>query len=194
MSLERPVFREGNEDAPDRFVSSDPDRFLTRPGMPTYDHRQDEENIAHLRQELARTPRRTPLPQPESAAPSDHHKEPTKLAKVATNVVDFVPILGSGKMILEGLRGKQYGTDRVISGSARIIHGVSGAIFLPLDVTGIGALVSEAGKAGVKIGIRLLEQQPLKRLVVHEGTQREVTKLATRGNMRREAQEKITAS
>jgi hypothetical protein len=129
-------------------------------------------------------------------------KEVSMTTKVITHGVDFIPIVGSAKMIMEGVRGKQYGTDKEIRGTARIIHTASGAVFLALDVTGVGALASEAGKGLLKVGervaLRKIEQVAEREVVLKAGEgvsrevlEKEVGKLVTRGKRRQEKQEEI---
>jgi hypothetical protein len=110
--------------------------------------------------------------------------------KITTNVVDFIPIVGSIKMILEGLKGKQYGTEKEITGSRRLVHGISGVVFLGLDITGVGAIASEVGKGVIKIGERALVRNAEEALA-REVVEKEATKLAVRGEKRIDRKEKI---
>ena len=75
----------------------------------------------------------------------------------ASHAADFVPVLGSAKMVYEAVNGEQFGTGKSISGWQRAAHGATGAVFLAADLTGVGALGSIAGKALTRGGIRLGE-------------------------------------
>ena len=75
-----------------------------------------------------------------------------------TNSADFIPVIGSGKMIIESMRGRQFGTGKRYNPLQRIIHGVAGAGFLAADMTGIGSIASLAGKGAMKIGLRTGER------------------------------------
>ncbi len=113
-----------------------------------------------------------------------------KFRKVVTNVTDFVPVIGSIKMILEGWNGKQYGTENEIKGAGRVVHTISGVVFLGLDLTGVGVIASEFGKGVIKIGervaVRTLEERLARKVV-----EKEVLKLTLRGHKRIEKKEKI---
>ncbi len=113
-----------------------------------------------------------------------------KVKRIATNVTDFVPVVGSIKMIMEGWKGEQYGTEKEIKGVGRVIHTVSGVVFLALDLTGIGAIASELGKGVIKIGERVA-LRTLKETLAREVIGKEVTKLALRGSTRIDKKEKI---
>ncbi len=127
----------------------------------------------------------------------ENTSEPTTLPQpftkdtVVTNTVDFIPVIGSAKMILESLRGKQYGTDKELSGKLRFIHGLSGALFLAADLTGIGAIASELGKAGIKLSLRSLEKKALQNVVTNETIQQKAERLAVEGEKRRNLQEGV---
>lgn len=158
---------------------------------------------------LPHTPQDTPDKEEDSREVSHGSLEGPKVStakKITTNVVDFIPVVGSAKMILEGLRGKQYGTDTPITGKQRIVHTVSGAVFLGLDVTGVGALLSEAGKAALKVGEKFLVKEAVEvgekvmlrqgeKVVAERGVERgfiqEGEKLVNRGKKRIEKQEQI---
>ena len=139
-------------------------------------------------------------------------KEKERKKKIATNVVDFVPIVGSVKMILEGMRGKQYGTEKEIKGFGRLAHTVAGAVFLSLDVAGVVTLgtstaAAEAGKGFFKIGEHALlgavekslireagEQVVVKTVeekLLSEAIKKESKRLIARGELRIEKKEKI---
>lgn len=106
-------------------------------------------------------------PKPPAALPVENRDDTSKLEAIhqesemkkkehrtslTTNALDFLPVIGSAKMIAEGLRGKQFGTDKEIKGLGRLVHTASGVGFLALDMTGIGALASELGKGALKVG------------------------------------------
>ncbi|MBX4191622.1 MAG: hypothetical protein KW804_02385 [Candidatus Doudnabacteria bacterium] len=80
-----------------------------------------------------------------TAEPETSKKE--KLYKLGMDAVDFVPVVGSAKMIAEGLAGKTMGGEE-LSGTKRLIHTAEGAVFLALDLTGVGVVATEGMKAG----------------------------------------------
>lgn len=114
-----------------------------------------------------------------------------KIKRIATNVTDFVPVIGSAKMILEGIKGEQMGTNKKIESWSRIIHGTSGVVFLVLDLTGIGAIGSELGKIGVKVALRSIEKETLKKVVGNKIIQKEALKLSVLGEKRIKAKEEL---
>lgn len=74
-----------------------------------------------------------------------------------TNALDFIPIIGSVKMALEGIRGEQFLTHKkIIKEPGRGIHTIAGFAFLVLDMTSVGTIFSEFGKGVLKIGGRVL--------------------------------------
>lgn len=83
----------------------------------------------------------------------------SKLFRFASGAVDFVPVVGSSKMILESFKGKTLGGEE-LKGWGRFLHGASGAVFLAMDCTGFGSIASEMGKGGevtaVKMGPKLI--------------------------------------
>lgn len=99
-----------------------------------------------------------------------------KKSSLASDAADFIPVIGSLKMISESLHGKQYGSDTPITGKVRLVHGVSGVGFLIADMTGIGIIASSFGKAVVKIGVRTLEKK-----LANEIIKKEARVLAERG-------------
>lgn len=113
---------------------------------------------------------------------------------LASDITDFVPVVGSAKMIKEAISGEQMGTGNKIEGWRRVVHGVTGAAFLAADLTGIGAVGSIAGKAlmrgGIKVGEKVAERQILqsgeKAIFKKEGS-----KLIERGEVRIERQENM---
>lgn len=113
-----------------------------------------------------------------------------RVKRIATNIVDFVPIVGSIKMIVEGWKGKQFGTDKEIHGIPRMLHTGTGIVFLVLDATGIGAIVSELGKGVIKLGERTIVRSVEDRLA-KEAIKKEGEKLAVRGEERIDRKEEI---
>jgi hypothetical protein len=107
-----------------------------------------------------------------------------------STATDFVPVIGSIKMIVEGLRGSQIGTEKEIKGLGRFIHTASGVVFLALDMTGVGAIGSEIGKGVVKLGERALVKKTEASLV-RETLEKETTKLAMRGGSRNNKEENL---
>lgn len=100
-----------------------------------------------------------------------------------TNVTDFVPVIGSAKMIIEGLKGKQYMTEKEITGIHRVLHTASGVVFLALDLTGVGAIASEVGKGVIKVGERYVFRR-IGSGIERKVLEREASKLAVRGDKR----------
>ena len=94
-----------------------------------------------------------------------------KIRSIVTNGMDFIPIIGSFKMIVEGLRGKQLMTKIEMKGIVRALHMFMGIVFLLLDITGIGAILSAVGKGAIKYSellmLRKLEEN-LARHIVEE--------------------------
>lgn len=116
-----------------------------------------------------------------------------RVKRAVTNITDFVPVIGSIKMILEGLKGKQYGTEKEITGLGRFIHTTSGIVFLALDLTGVGAILSEVGKGVIKIGERALVRSAEETLA-REVVEKEATKLVVRGEKRIDEKEKVVTA
>ncbi|PIR97243.1 MAG: hypothetical protein COT91_02410 [Candidatus Doudnabacteria bacterium CG10_big_fil_rev_8_21_14_0_10_41_10] len=76
-----------------------------------------------------------------------------KLANIASSGLDFVPVMGPAKMLIEAGRGRTlHGTK--LEGSKQAWHALEGATFLALDITGVGTAV-KGGKAAV-IGSKFL--------------------------------------
>jgi hypothetical protein len=69
---------------------------------------------------------------------------------------DWVPVVGSAKMVGESVAGKRL-DGRRLSGTDRVRHGATGAAFMAADMTGVGE-VTRLGKAGM-IAARLGEQE-----------------------------------
>lgn len=78
-----------------------------------------------------------------------------KQTVIITNLLDFIPIVGSIKMVIEGLQGKQFGTRKVLSGVPRSVHTIFGLSFFILDMTSFGTIFSEIGKGILKLGERV---------------------------------------
>ncbi|MBX4187424.1 MAG: hypothetical protein KW802_04225 [Candidatus Doudnabacteria bacterium] len=70
-----------------------------------------------------------------------------KFLKLAIDAIDFVPIVGSAKMVGEGLAGQTMSGEK-LSRNKRMIKTAEGAVFLALDLTGIGMAATEGMKAG----------------------------------------------
>lgn len=129
-----------------------------------------------------------------------------KVKNWTSHAADFVPVVGSAKMVYEAVKGEQIGTGKSISGWQRAAHGVTGAAFLAADLTGVGALGSIAGKAiargGIKIGEHVIEQsaekvaeriavEQIERSALAEAAKLEAAKLAARGDQRIQKSEQI---
>jgi hypothetical protein len=70
---------------------------------------------------------------------------PSRLRKIASVGVDFLPIVGPSKMLVEAARGKTFGGSG-LTGWRRTLHGLEGGAFLVLDATGAGLAVSKGAK------------------------------------------------
>lgn len=84
------------------------------------------------------------------------HAHKKKIATLLTNGIDFIPVIGSIKMVIEGVRGEQFGTHKTFLEIPRGIHTIAGFSFLVLDMTSIGTIFSELGKGFFKLGERTL--------------------------------------
>lgn len=120
-------------------------------------------------------------------------KNAKKTRNIVTNVTDFIPVVGSIKMILEGLEGRQYVTHKEIKGISRIVHTIAGAVFLGLDLTGVGAIASELGKGVIKLGERAMLRS-LEEKLAREAIEKEAEKLVVRGEKRIKRKKKIENS
>jgi hypothetical protein len=87
-----------------------------------------------------------------------HYFTHKKSILIITNLLDFVPLVGSIKMIVEGVKGRQFGTGKELRDVPRGIHTVAGFSFLFLDMTTVSVIFSEFGKGLVKLGVRTLEK------------------------------------
>lgn len=59
-----------------------------------------------------------------------------KLKKLAIDGVDFIPVVGSTKMIAESAAGETLGGEK-LSSFRRLMHGTEGSVFLAMDLTGL---------------------------------------------------------
>lgn len=84
------------------------------------------------------------------------HAHKKKIATLVTNSIDFIPVIGSIKMVIEGIRGEQFGTHKKFAEIPRGIHTIAGFSFLFLDMTTVGVIFSEFGKGVIKLGGRTL--------------------------------------
>ena len=135
----------------------------------------------------------------ESGDPTKIHEamlaadEKYKVRSRITNITDFVPVVGSAKMMQEAVTGRQIGTGKKIEGWRRVVHGVTGTAFLAADLTGVGAVGSVVGKAflrgAIKGGEKIVLQSAEKRLLQKEGAN-----LAARGDKRIRSAEEIAAN
>lgn len=82
----------------------------------------------------------------EEAEKTSNPIESSKFKRLALGSVDFIPIVGSAKMIGEGVAGKTMSGEDLTKGR-RILHTVEGVVFLTLDLTGVGVIGSESLKA-----------------------------------------------
>lgn len=109
-----------------------------------------------------------------------------------TNLTDFVPVVGSAKMLAEAFKGEQYVTGQKIEGWKRGLHGVTGAAFLAADLTGVGAVGSLIGKGALKGGIKIGEKMAEKAILESGGkvvvkiTEQEAAILAQRQLLKKE--------
>ena len=137
---------------------------------------------------LSTIPSEGEVPNSRSLETQDTRK--SKVMRVASTVTDFIPVIGSIKMIAESFRGKQYGTDKEIKGWGRFLHGASGMAFLALDVTGVGAVASEIGKGILKISERMA-MKAVERKASQEILKREAEQLFIRGKERSKRAEEM---
>ncbi len=113
-----------------------------------------------------------------------------KVLRVASAVTDFIPVIGSVKMMAESFRGEQVGTGKVLQGKARFFHGLAGTLFLALDITGVGAVASEIGKGILKISERMA-MKAVERKASQEILKREAEQLFIRGKERSKRAEEM---
>ncbi len=205
MSLEKPSLEKENnflEQFPhlSHLTEKEQERFLVLHVHNQKQEEKDKKTEKELLKQLSFVHSQEPVPENISlenqrgrSAPLPHER----LKRISTNVADFVPVIGSAKMVIEGIRGKQFGTEKEITGTLRLLHGTSGALFFVADLTGIGAIASEFGKAGVKIGTRMLEKEIMKKTATvatkNNIVKEEALKLAIRGEERIDKKEEILA-
>lgn len=79
--------------------------------------------------------------------------EISRLKKIGSVGLDFIPVIGPGKMLVEAYKGRTLDGTR-LEGWKRALHSLEGACFLILDATGVGAVATKATK-GSLIGARL---------------------------------------
>lgn len=174
---------------------TDPDRFIEHPVPHLERIHHDQEEAAALLNRLHKQPAANDARQKTQKIPDTVLSNPegtaSRAALITTNLVDFIPVIGSAKMAYEGLIGQQVGTGKKLSTKERLAHGISGAAFFALDITGIGALVSEAGKVGIKLGARMFEKEALEKIVTNKVAQEEGGKLTTRGKKRNSMEQNI---
>jgi hypothetical protein len=84
------------------------------------------------------------------------YRHTKKVVTLLTNGLDFIPVIGSVKMVVEGIRGEQFGTHKNLKDIPRGIHTIAGFSFLVLDMTSFGTIISEFGKGFLKLGERTL--------------------------------------
>ena len=78
----------------------------------------------------------------------------SRLFKFTAGAMDFVPVAGPAKMLMEAGAGKTLGGEE-LNGWKRTLHGLEGGVFLAIDLTGFGAVatkLAKAGKGGMKAG------------------------------------------
>lgn len=71
----------------------------------------------------------------------------SKLVRLSSDAVDFIPVVGSAKMIAESVYGQTLAGEKLTKGQ-RALRFAEGSIFLALDLTGVGATASTGLKAG----------------------------------------------
>lgn len=81
----------------------------------------------------------------------DNLSDKETLAKIACFGADLIPVAGPLKMLYETYQGKDL-TGEKIEGTNRIIHGLSGSLFLILDCTGGGVVATKIGQGTLKGG------------------------------------------
>lgn len=131
-----------------------------------------------------------PVPQLDVSELKNIESNAQKWDRRITNVTDFVPVIGSFKMIIEGIKGKQYMTEKEITGVQRVVHTLSGVVFLGLDLTGVGAIASEVGKGVIKVGERYVFRS-IGSGIERKVLEKEASKLAVRGDNRIKKGEEI---
>lgn len=84
----------------------------------------------------------------EKKSPEDR----SKLYRFACTALDFVPVAGPAKQLVECAAGKTLGGD-TLEGWKRALHGIEGAVFLAIDLTAFGAVGTKAVK-GVEVAAK----------------------------------------
>jgi len=206
MSLENPQSKRERKDSPSPekapSTSHSPDHYLVREIHDPSDDLETEKKIDEIEERLRRmsieksveSAVKQHLPIPLDPKLEEKMIKVERVKRIATNVTDFVPVIGSIKMMLEGTRGVQYGTGKKLPFLTRLIHGTSGAVFLALDITGVGVIASELGKLGIKIGLRALEKRTLTKVIESAVIKKEGAKLVARGEKRIDKKEKLAAA
>lgn len=123
-------------------------RNLVSGRLPEHLERQFDEQCKAYEQEL------------KKAAAEESKTKAQKLKALAFEAVDFIPVAGSAKMLAEGLYGKTMSGEE-LSKTKRVIHSVEGAVFLAVDLTGMGAIAS----TGIKGGRLITRSAALMRMV-----------------------------
>lgn len=191
MSLEHPENKENPLDKEATEIKQeDPDHFLVHPVHNLTHEKEDKKRLEELDQILLH-PEQEEAPTVSTSSERKASTSPSNSTRMITNGVDFLPIIGSAKMLIEGVLGKQYGTNKELTGKVRILHGASGLLFLALDVTGVGAIASEAGKLGLKLSLRTLKKETVEKVFESQVIKEEGVKLATRGNERVKRKEEL---
>jgi hypothetical protein len=203
MSLEQPQskiekirFDPTNPDHHQDYIDN-PEKYIVHQTHNPEHDREEMEKKNELTKELAASPTHpieSPPDNKEVLAPAPEtktHSQFERMKDISTNVADFIPILGSAKMMMEGIKGEQYGTHKKLEGKARAVHTLSGGAFLLADITGVGIVASELGKLGLKIGGRIIEKQSLSRVVENKLLKEEGSALLARGEERVDKKEHL---
>ncbi|OGE79134.1 MAG: hypothetical protein A2751_05860 [Candidatus Doudnabacteria bacterium RIFCSPHIGHO2_01_FULL_46_14] len=77
-----------------------------------------------------------------------------RLKKIASTGIDFIPVIGPAKMLVEAVKGKTLDGQK-LSGWKRALHALEGGSFFILDMTGVGAIGTKAVKGSV-LGAKIL--------------------------------------
>ena len=90
----------------------------------------------------------------KSAEQSEDKDQANKAKILATEAVNFIPFVGSAKMIAEGAKGRELITGRELKGKERFMHTAEGAVFFALDFTGVGGVAGKAATRGGRLAGR----------------------------------------
>lgn len=82
----------------------------------------------------------------QAIAEKDPHAK-SRLYRFACGALDFVPVAGPAKMLIEAAAGKTLGGEKM-EGWKRFLHGAEGTVFLAIDLTGFGVVATKLAKAG----------------------------------------------